>query len=218
MMIEQTAILDVGYVDRKGTSHTSVTFGRRLHGRDVFEAERASNLSAENSALLYRAAAIKFGELDFITVQAFLSLDKLDLERVDVAYNRFMQESLEGRAAEFIDDCTVRVPFGIVREGETYNTATFGYLTTGHDEVAAERAGFGSIGTTCFLLAREITKFSTSDGSKSLDTPLPMSLFEEMDIADILALKEASDNWQESLRDARANARLRESEQQDLVN
>lgn len=218
-MIEQTANLDVGYVDSKGNTHTSVTFGRRLHGRDVFEAERTSGLSAENSALLYKAAATKFGELKFITAHAFLSLDELDLERVEVAYSKFMQASLEGRAVEFIDDCTVRLAFGIVRDGETYNTATFGYLTTGHDEVAAERAGLGSIGTACFLLGKEITKFSTSDGSKSLDTPLSMSIFEELDMDDILALKEASDNWQESLRNARLSERMRQqSEQPEAIN
>ncbi len=149
-------------------------------------------------------------------MRAFLALDSLDLEMVDEGYTRFMQESLEGRAPEFIDEVTVRLPFGYVCEGITYDHVTFGNLTTGWDAVNAERRGYGSIARTCYLLGKEITRFSTADGSRVLDTPVAMSIFEALDLADILALKEASDKWQENLRAARAAELTRE--RAELIN
>lgn len=212
--IEHQVILDVGYTDSKKNTHRKLTFGHRPLGRDLFEVERLSRNEADNIAALFKAAAVRFGELNHVSLNAFLSLDLLDRELVDEGYQIFLRASREGRAAEFIDAATVKLAFGYVRDGITYNRVTFGNMTTGWDEVNAERRSHLAIERSCYLLGCEITSFSSEDGSQVLETPLAMSIFAELDMDDILALKEASDRWQEHLRAERTLARQQDDQEQ----
>jgi hypothetical protein len=197
--MEHTVHLVTGYTE-KGVTHAEVTFGRRLRGRQLFNISDQEG-GVEYGSRLYQAAVTRFGSLPSpIPLKAFLSLAAIDRELLEEGYNKFMQDSIGGRMSEAIDESTVKLPIGFQRGDLVYNVATFGNQLTGYDEMKAERQRVSAMEKTCFLLGMEITKFCTEDGAHSLETPIGLSVFDQMDVADLIALNQARGEWFESIR------------------
>ncbi|HEX8177847.1 MAG TPA: hypothetical protein VF543_22350 [Pyrinomonadaceae bacterium] len=197
-----------GYTDENGKEHKSATIGRRIKGRDLFEIdEELKGLTPSVTDLpFYRAATVSFGELkEPFPMKAFLSLVSIDRERLVKAYEDFIRETSKEREVEIISDDTVRLAFGIERDGSIYNVAKFGYLLTGFDEIEADDKRYTGMKRVCYLLRKEIISFTTQDGALSLPCPLPMTVLEEMDMVDILALRETSLRYSDSFNEAAEN-------------
>jgi hypothetical protein len=199
--MEHTVYLVTGYTE-KGVTHTEVTFGRRLRGRPLFDISAQAE-GVEYDSRLYQAAVTRFGSLPSpIPLKAFLSLAAIDRELLEEGYNKFMQDSMSGRMSEAIDESTIKLAIGFQQGDLLYNVVTFGNQLTGYDELKAERHRFSAMEKTCFLLGMEITKFSTEDGAHSLETPIGLSVFWQMDAIDLVALNQARGEWFESIRAA----------------
>jgi hypothetical protein len=203
---EKTIELLTGYTDKSGVTHKSVTFGRRLLGRDLFalDTDPQATLSTQHGSLIWAKSIISFGALKMpIPLSVLLDLDSLDRDDVEDAYNKFQLESAEGREVERINDSTVRLAFGFEREGLVYDVAEFGHLLTGRDEVAADKEFFVGSKRRCFLVGRQIKQLRQSDGQATIDGPILLSWFEELDAADIVTLLGAGEIFRQSLRRAR---------------
>jgi hypothetical protein len=199
----RTITLSGGYTDKEGHIHRDVTFGRRLQGKDLFaiDSDKQANIPAQYDSLLMRPAITKFGELSLpVTLQALLSLAKPDREDLSDAFNQFQLETAGDRTPEYVSNNVVHLAFGFILNDITYNVVTFGRQCTGFDEVAADKEGLEGLGHECFLIGREIASLSQTDGSATVDGPIELQFFQEVDAADIANLRLASQLWRNSFR------------------
>ncbi len=223
-MKTHTIELPTGYTDSKDTLHKELVFGRRVTGGDLMrisESDMSTNTIGFQCAIF--AAALKsFGTLNPAGfLGALLSLDGFERSEVIEAYDGFERESVEGRAEEQISDNTIRLRFGIVRDGVAYTDVTFGRRLIGWDSVNAERRYRSEARRNAYLVGKQVTKIASADGAQVVEGPLEVSDFETMDAMDLVSLREASERWNESdlakILQARA-AREKESEVSETVN
>lgn len=198
-----TITLSGGYEDKSGRIHRDVTFGRRLQGKDLFalDSDNQASISTQYGSLLMRKAITKFGDLPIpVTLDVLLSLKKPDREDLSDEFNRFQVKTVGERQLEFVSDSVVHLVFGFILNDVVYDVITFGKQCNGYDEVAADKEGLEGIAKECFLIGREITLLSQREGSTTIDGPIELKFFEEVDAADIANLRLASQMWRNSFR------------------
>ncbi len=186
-----------------GERHTRVTFGHRLTCGDLMNIhdDPQSNVPTQHQLLLLRGAITRFGSLPVpVTLLQLLSLDIADIEDLVAANNEFLSMTQEGRAAEYISESEVRLPFGLEAEGIIYDRVKFGRRVTGLDMVQGEKLGFAELRRDAYLIGREIERLSTGDGAHHLDGPIELQTLEGLDGHDLTTLRTASLVWRDSFR------------------
>jgi phage FluMu protein gp41 len=199
--------LTEGYTDSKGVTHRDVTFGKRYDGATMFalDEDPQGDIPTQYQLLIVRTTITAFGMLSMpATLEQLLKLDTTDIRDLVDAHNKFMVESLEGRAPEFISESKVKLALGYESNGVVYNIVEFGNRLNGYDWVEADKTGFKSLRREYFLIGREITKLSTEDGKLSLDGPAEVQIFEKLDAEDFVTMRVAAVRWRESFRTRRS--------------
>lgn len=210
-MSDQTHTIElaVGYQAKnrkgepEGERHTRVTFGHRLTCGDLMNIhdDPQSNVPTQYQLLLLRGAITRFGSLPMpVTLLHFLSLDVADIEDLVAANDEFLSMTQEDRAAEYVSESEVRLPFGFEAEGIIYNRVTFGRRVTGLDMVQGEKQGFAELRRDVYLIGREIERLSTADGAHHLDGPIELQTLARLDGHDLTTLRTASLVWRASFR------------------
>lgn len=202
-----TIELPIGYTDPQGVLHTTVTFGRRVLGRDLFalDDDEQGEIPTQRNDLLIRRAITRFEPFPMpVPLNILLGLDRLDRQEIIRSYNRFSQESAGGREAEAISTSQLKLAFGWTREGIVYDLVTFGKRLTGYDEKDADLLDLKGLRRACYFVGHEIVQISQSAGGPhKLEGAVEVKEFEELDGADITALMHASEVWGHSFRNRR---------------
>lgn len=204
-----------GYTDADGKEHREVTIGRRLTGRDMFALDDSplAEIATQRHSLIVSKGITKFGSLSIpVSLKTLLSLTRTDREDLIGTYNRFALESAGERQPEFLPGNKVRLAFGFNIGGILYDMAEFGNEITGYDEVDGDKLGLTGLSHACFLIGREITRLSQSDGTAVLEGRVELESFEELDAADIANLQIAAALWRDSFRAPREKVQGRDGE------
>jgi len=206
-----TLDLERGFTDAKGAAHQKLVFGRRLTGGDLIRADQKlesfSKISFE--CAIFASALVEFGTLRRDEMRhALLSLNDLERADVEAAYERFLSQSNDGVEGRAVSDDTVRLAFGIRRDGVVYRDVTFGRLLVGYDELEADTKRLTGVERNCFLIGRQVARIASADGAHVVEGELTLEVFEDLDADDLPALREAADNWYESARAAHLQARM----------
>lgn len=200
--------LSGGYRDTQGTRHQRVVFGKRPTGKELFaiDSDPQAGLSTQYNDLIIRVSITAFGKLTMpVPLTALLALDACDRDDLNEAYERFLNESLGDRKVDFPSDEMVKLAFGYEANGLTYDVATFGQMTTGYDLVEADRLGLDRTQRACFLIGKQITRLSQSEGTSVLEGPIGLNIFERLDAIDIHALQIGAAKWKSFFRLRRGN-------------
>ena len=202
-----TMELTIGHTDKRGTTHTRVTFGKRLSGRELFaiDADPQSEIATQYEALLHRAAITEFGSMRMpVSLAILLELDSIDRDDLSAAFNQFTLDLLGDRKAEPIADNKVKLALGYERNGLVYDLVEFGRRLTGMDEVEADKLRLTGIRRVCFLIGKQVTRLAQSEGASELSGPMGLEIFENLVTVDIHTLRLASEVWRQSFRRAGA--------------
>jgi hypothetical protein len=198
-----TMELRIGWRDSGGVVHRRVTFGQRINGKKLFEidSDPQSSLPTQHEALLMRAAITEFGTLKMpVALKVLLELDSVDRDALTEGMNAFMAAGAGEGEAELSSHDEARLPFGYEPNGLRYDVVRFGAHITGMDSVRADRLKLTGIRRTCYLAGCQIVKLAQSDGESEVDGPIDLSIFEELDSADIQTICAASEAWRFSFR------------------
>lgn len=213
--------LPIGYTDKQGVLHRSVTIGQRVNGHMLFNIDDSplASLQTQYNLLLLSATITEFGTLlkkngnqrggaeRFIPVPitVLLSLNTIDLDCLDEAQALFSARGMEGRESKHVSESTLKLYFGYEDKasGAIYDTVEFGSQTTGRDLVEADRRKLSPMRRLCFLDGLLISKICSSDGALELPGPLGLEIFEQLDMADIFAVRSAAEVWRSSFRERR---------------
>jgi hypothetical protein len=183
---------------------TRVVFGHRATAKEVFDldAKPEGQIPTQYQDLMLRAAITEFGALPMpVPLSVLLKLDSIDRDDLNEAHNEFQRRSLGDRTAEILPDHKARMAFGFKIGDSIYDVAQFGGRLTGMDDVLADKKDLtAGVKRLCFLVGRQISKLSQSDGPLELDGPTDLELFESLDAADIWTLRGAAELWRQSFR------------------
>lgn len=200
--------LETGFTDAKGVAHRRLVFGKRLTGADVVRADKSYGRVSQTGfeAQACAAALVEFGTLAPGEMpHALLSLDVIERAEVEAAYDRFLARSAPESPPEHISDDTVRLAFGVTRDGVTYTDVTFGRHLTGWDEVHADELHLSPVERNYYLLGRQVVRLAR--GETDVESELTLADFAAMDADDIAALKDADERWFEGVLAAHLNKR-----------
>ncbi len=199
-----TIELPFGYTDKEGKNHRSVTFGRRLPGREFFmiDHDGQGKSSTQYSDMIVRHAITAFGTLRMPVGQhILLGLKRVDREVLAEEHGRFMEDSMKGRSAELLSESTVRLAFGVERDGLVYDTIEFGKHITGNDEVEAHRQKLIGVKRECYLVGKQVIRMSSSENEQAvIEGPMTLSVFDVLDSSDIAPVLEGAARWRDSFR------------------
>ncbi len=196
-----TITLENGFTDAKGVTHKELTFGYRLTGLDLVEIDRSTDGQSNEVVKFwtYKTTLTAFGTLHQAAfLGALLSLEDVELDEVEAGLAAFLTKA--GAAPEFISETVVRLAFGIVREGVTYNTVTFGNPLRGVELVEADRLNLSGVRRNFYLVGAQVSRISTGDGEQSIDGPLDIEAFYPMDADDVFALRNGAEMWKAKRR------------------
>ncbi|MDQ4119866.1 MAG: hypothetical protein M3209_00180 [Acidobacteriota bacterium] len=200
--LTKTIELFGGYTDRKGVLHKTVTFSRRPTMLDLFniDSNPQSQIPTQYHDLLIRTMISKFGDLTMpVLVNVLLALDQYDREDLNEAADAFLRETRDDRTAEFIDDETVKLAFGVTIDGAHYDIVKFGNVLTGKDAAEADDYGAG-VRRACFEIGREIVELRSSEVDLTRAGGLAIDQFNTMDAEDYAVLQTAAVRWRASFR------------------
>lgn len=185
--------------------HTTVTFGRRVTAKDLMSLDndpQSANQTQYND-LIRRKMITKFGTLKMpVALNVLLSLDSIDRDDLAFAADRFLRESRGERTFEYLDNHTVKLPFGFDIDGTIYNVVRFGNRITGRDNVEADGYGNG-VTRLCFTIGKQIAEISTEDNTASIKGTVELEHFDSLDSEDITILQVGSELWRQSFRHKR---------------
>lgn len=193
--------LNVGYNDGK-TTHAEVDLSNRLRGADLFAIDEnpLSNLPANHEFLIVSRAITKFGSLRLpVPLTVLLSLDSIDRDDLLEAYNDLEAEGAGGDA-EILSDSKVRLVDGIEIGGVRYDVVEFGFRIRGYDYAEADKLQLDGARKAFYLVGRQVSRLSQSDGSAFLDGPLDLSTLEQFYARDLYTMRSASEVWRQSFR------------------
>jgi hypothetical protein len=191
-----------GYADGK-TTHKDVELGKRLLGADLFAIDEnpLSNLPSNHEFLILSRAITKFGGLRLpVPLTVLLSLDSIDRDDLLEAYNQLEAEGAEGREAEILSDSKVRLADGVEIEEVRYDVVQFGNRIRGYDYAEADKQQLVGARKAFFLVGRQVSRLSQSDGEAALDGPLDLATLEKFYARDLYAMRSASELWRQSFR------------------
>lgn len=199
---EHTIELIGGYTDKNEITHKEVTFGYRMNGLDVMNLDtdpQAKNPTQYND-LVRRKMITKFGTTAMpVPLTALLSLDSIDRDDLTTAAEKFLIGSRGERNSEFKSFDKVKLAFGFVIDGTEYDVISFGNRISGKDFVEADIFGNG-IAQTCFLIGKQISRISTSDGTASIDGQVSLDQFNTLDAESISILRAGAELFRQSFR------------------
>lgn len=202
--MEHKIELITGYTDKKGVTHREVVFGKRLTTLDLIalDTDPQAQDPTQYNDLIRRKMITKFGGLSVpVGLNVLLSLDMIDREDLDRAADAFMAESRDGRTGETRDGNIVKLRFGFDIDGTMYDIAQFGALTTGRDEVEANKLSLEGVGRECLMIGRQIIALRTEDGTVAdLAGPVALKAFEKLDAEDLQLLRIGARFWRVSFR------------------
>lgn len=192
MEIEHKIKLPFGYKDKDGVAHKEVTFGKRLTAGDMMllDADPRGQNTTQYWDLIYARSITSIGSKKApIGIDVLLGLNSIDRADIKKGFQTFCDLNRDGRAYDFLDNHTVKTYFGFQIDGIEYRVVEIGNLLTGRDEVEADAMSEAGVIRECFLLGRRISKISTEDGSMSLDGPIDLEKFREIDAVDLNLLR-----------------------------
>lgn len=198
----KTVTLVIGYDDGK-TIHRDVELSRRLLGADLFAIDEnpQSNLTTNHELMILAKSITKFGALRMpVPLTVLLSLDSIDRDDLLEAYNELEAEGAEGRGSEIVSDSKVRLADGIEIGGVRYDVVEFGLRIRGYDYAEADKQQLGGARKAFFLVGRQVSRLSQSDGEVAIDGPLGLELLEQFFARDLYAMRSASELWRQSFR------------------
>jgi hypothetical protein len=217
--MEHKITLQFGYTDKKGNVHKDVVFGKRLTVQDIvqIEGDPRSKNPTNYLDLIARASIVKFGSLKCPPLlDVLLDLNSIDREDIFVGMSSYLEQSKPTKEIDYTDDHKVLLNFGFAIGDSCYDIVEFGKLTTGRDEVEADRLKLTGVARECFMIDRQIKSISTTDGSANVELPLGMEMFEALDAEDFNMLRNGARAWRLSFRIGReAVSRVRNGDAGD---
>jgi len=206
-MTTHTIELTAGYTDGDNATHSSVTFGKRLKGKDLFDmSDSPESNSKTQAALMMLAGSItKFGSLTLpVPLSVLMSLSRADRRKLSKGYESFLNTSSNAHKSKSLSDDAIKLGFGLTLGQIVYDQVRFGRMLNGYDELQSD--DLDGWEQTCFLIGKEIVELSQSDGKHKIAGPISLEVFETADSRDIFALKEQEDKWLDSFRGEREEA------------
>lgn len=195
--------LEVGFADAQDKVHRDVVVGKRLLGADLFEIDEhpLAVLKTNREFLFLGRAITKFGDLKMpVSLSTLLALDSIDRDDLLDAYNALEGEGAEGRSPEALSDSTLRLGDGLTMESVVYDVVEFGVRLTGKDYVEADQQEMEGSRRAFYLVGRQVSRLSQSEGNATLSGPLTLELMAKMHVSDLYALRGASEVWRQSFR------------------
>lgn len=209
--MEKTIELLRGYADKRGTAHKTVSFGKRLAGKDLFllDADPLAQTDIGKQVRILACAMTRFGDLTMPpSFLVFQSLGQNDFRALSDTYDAFIAEGMEGREAGIISETELRLAFGFEQNGAVYDLVTFGAENTVGDLLKA--AQYEGVSKICFLAGRSIVKLKSSETGAEQAGPVDLTWFENLDAADVWAIAGGFTAWAASFR-AQYLAELRQA-------
>ncbi len=200
-----------GHVPLEGEDRTPqkrIVISRRPTGADLFRINRdeQSQLNINFELMMTAACITEFGNLSLpVPLGVLLKLKAYDRQALSEGRNVFLAKTLGERITESLSDEKVRLAFGLTAGGQVYDIVEFGNVLTGFDELEVERQAEKGTHDLPLLLMREIKSLSKSgdeDGAAGYSGPFDISMFEEADWLDMVALSEARQRWRNSFRNS----------------
>jgi hypothetical protein len=203
-MNNQTKTIELidGYTDKKGETHKTVTFGKRLTtGRLIdLEYSPSSKSAIQYGNLMISSMITKFGSLMLpVNLLVLNELSRFDREDLSDAAEEFLKDTRGDAEAEILSDDRVKLPFGFEVSGATYDVVQFGNTLSVRDLADAEDYPAG-VARNCFEIGREIVKLESSEGTLSIDGQVSVDQFKPLDASDYHVLLAAAENWRSSFR------------------
>lgn len=190
--MEHTIQLPFGYEDKKGVIHRDVIFSQRLTAGDfmLLDTDPQATNPTQYGDLVRRKMITKFGDLRLpVDLSVLLSLNSIDREELQIGADEFIRTSRGKAVSEFMPDNRVRLYFGFEIDGTRYPVVEIGRMTTGRDEVEADRLSSRGITRECFLLGQMITRITTADSEATVEGPIKLELFNQLDAEDLNLLR-----------------------------
>jgi phage FluMu protein gp41 len=197
--------LPVGYFDKNGDYHSSVTIGRSINARIFFAVKDEWQLGGEIlfNALILQRAITSFGSLPVpVPMSDLLALDSLDFEHLALAYNNFVNQCGQ---PEILNKVTIKTVFGVQVKGALFDIIELGAKVTEAHFGEIYRRKLEGIPAMSYIVSQEVLKLRGSESGQVIEGPLDFDDLLEMDSVDLFALVELSDFCQSSMaRIARA--------------
>ena len=205
--MEQKVTLNFGYEGRPGGPIRDLVVGRRVTGADLLRIndEGDGQAGIQFQLAVLASAITEFGDFKMpVPPNVMLSLKRPDRRLIAKGYDALVRESSGGRKAQKLAPGRYRLERGF-EFGETlYDVVEFGNHLSGFDELEAdEMSGFREV---FFLLGKEITRLSQSEGAATKSGPLAVEDFETLYAEDAFALQRYEADWYDSFRPAETDA------------
>ena len=188
--------LPIGLTGERGTPHRDVTIGRLPLGSDAFAAmhDPESIYPTVLDAYLLRASITRFGSLKLpIPLRSLLSLDSIDMDVLNAAFDEFLLSFTEGKSVELINEHTARLIAGVEISGVTYTHVHFKGI--GKDVPDPSQVGITSVSSqtelACRLLGSRIARLASCDGIHSIDGPITLDIFAKLPVFDLIGMMNA---------------------------
>lgn len=197
--------LKFGYQDKEDSEiiHREVVISRRPTAKDLLKIEDDLDSEDIQSSLEIAAATIStFGTLTMpVSMTVLLELNEVDSNKLSDEFSAFLKDSQPKKKAKILEDSRVQLANGIDRDGAKYDVVEFGNLLSGHDRIKISNEAKSAKQFKVLKIAREVTKLSTADGSKSISGTLTLAEIELLDMSDFIFLVGAESRWLNSFRD-----------------
>ena len=185
--------LPIGLTDERGTTHKDVTIGKLPLGSDVFAAmhDPLSAYSTVVDAYLLRASITQFGTLKLpVPLNSLLTLDSVDRDTLNDAFNEFLFSFTEGKAVELIGEDTARLIVGVKISGVPYTHVHFKPFGSNVADPSSIRNAsvLTQAELTCVLLGSRIDRLSSADATHSIDGPIALDVFAALPVFDLSGL------------------------------
>lgn len=195
--MEHSIELKIGYKDKNGNVHKTVTFGHRpTLGQLVLLDSNPLASNATHYELLIRMLMItKFGDEKIpLKPNVLVSLDTIDDDLLRSAADTFLSKSKEDRSGEFLEGHAYRLHFPIEIEGASYDIIQFGRRLTVSDNVEADNLRLGDgISKAVFKVCKQITELRDSESGLKRGGQLEPKDLSSMDGEDFSALRIAAE-------------------------
>jgi hypothetical protein len=174
-----------------------VVFAKRPTAGDQIKIEDdvQAAFDIQKSLMYARTSIVEFGDKQRQPhLTELLSLKRPDRETIIEGYIEFLTASIGDRTQEKIDDDTLKLAFGLIEEGETYDLVTLcdkSSELTGYEELELERSAKGDFEQLCMLLGRDVAQLSSESG-RVIEGPLGIEQIRKFDFFDLSFMRVAA--------------------------